>query len=432
MNDELDLGYGGIDSNELTSPEDKEPKTNLETGKEDTGDDTTKIDNKEDNDNKDDKGKEDNGNDLNKETKEDNKDDDDDLSSKLVEGAKIEIGDNTYTVDKDKNLVDDKGNIFKEADKVIEYLKTLEQTEEVGKEDLNIDNIIEAVGIDIIGDDDNPVKFENTPEGIKQYINAVIETSQQEIAETALNTLYTKYPIVKDVLDYYITNGNSLEGFTGRQDRSNVVIDENDEAQQEAIIRTAWKEQNRKGSVDNYIAYLKSSGTLKTIAEEELEGLKQLDADYRRQMADEARAEQEAEIERQKQYWTGVKEVIDSKKIAGYKIPDTILIEREGKKLAATPGDFFNYIYRVDKEGYSQYQRDLMKETAESRRDDEILRAYLKFVGGNYSNLVDMAINEKQVNTLKFKAKEAASRKTTYKVTPPTKDNDKKQVDLGY
>lgn len=432
MNDELDLGYGGIESNEHTSPEDKEPKTDLGTGKEDTGDDTTKIDNKEDNDNKDDKGKEDNGNDLNKETKEDNKDDDDDLSSKLVEGAKIEIGDNTYTVDKDKNLVDDKGNIFKEADKVIEYLKTLEQTEEVGKEDLNIDNIIEAVGIDIIGDDDNPVKFENTPEGIKQYINAVIETSQQEIAETALNTLYTKYPIVKDVLDYYITNGNSLEGFTGRQDRSNVVIDENDEAQQEAIIRTAWKEQNRKGSVDNYIAYLKSSGTLKTIAEEELEGLKQLDADYRKQMADEARAEQEAEIERQKQYWTGVKEVIDSKKIAGYKIPDTILIEREGKKLAATPGDFFNYIYRVDKEGYSQYQRDLMKETAESRRDDEILRAYLKFVGGNYSNLVDMAINEKQVNTLKFKAKEAASRKTAYKVTPPAKDNDKKQVDLGY
>lgn len=361
-----------------------------------------------------------------------NTDDNNSSTGELVTGDSIDVDGTVYTVDDKGNLVDDKGNIFKEADKVIEYLKTLEQTEEVGKEDLNIDNIVEAVGIDIIGDDDNPVKFENTPEGIKQYINAVIETSQQEIAETALNTLYTKYPIVKDVLDYYITNGNSLEGFTGRQDRSNVVIDENDEAQQEAIIRTAWKEQNRKGSVDNYIAYLKSSGTLKTIAEEELEGLKQLDADYRRQMADEAMAEQEAEIERQKEYWTGVKEVIDSKKIAGYKIPDTILIEREGKKLAATPGDFFNYIYRVDKEGYSQYQRDLMKETAESRRDDEILRAYLKFVGGNYSNLVDMAINEKQVNTLKFKAKEAASRKTTYKVTPPTKDNDKKQVDLGY
>ena len=101
----IDLGYGGIESNEPTSPEDKEPKTDLETGKEDTGDDTTKIDTTENNDNKDDKGKEDNGNDLNKETKEDNKDDDDDLSSKLVEGAKIEIGDNTYTVDKDKNLV---------------------------------------------------------------------------------------------------------------------------------------------------------------------------------------------------------------------------------------------------------------------------------------------------------------------------------------
>ena len=108
------------------------------------------------------------------------------------------------------------------------------------------------------------------------------------------------------------------------------------------------------------------------------------------------------------------------------------MIERDGKKLATTPNDFFNYIYKVDKEGYSQYQRDLMKESAESRRDDEILRAYLKFVGGNYSNLVDMAINEQKVNTLKFKAKENNSRKTTFKVTPPSKNNDKKETDFGY
>lgn len=415
-----DFGYGEINSNEPTSPENEEIKTNLETGKEDSGEDTTKID-------------DDNNKSDNTDKKEEEKTEEDgDLSSQLVEGTKIEIGDNTYTVDKDKNLIDDKGNIFKEADKVVEYLKGLEQSEEAGTDDLNIDTIVDAIGIDILDDNDNPVKFENTPEGIKQYVNAVIQTSQQEIAETTLNTLYSKYPIVKDVLDYYIANGNSLEGFTGRQDRSNIVIDENDEAQQEAIIRTAWKEQNRKGSVDNYIAYLKSSGTLRTIAEEELEGLKQADADYKRQLADEARAEEQAELERQKQYWSGVKEVIDSKQIAGYKIPDTILIEREGKKLAATPNDFFNYIYRVDKEGYSQYQRDLMKESAESRRDDEILRAYLKFVGGSYSNLVDMAINEKQVNTLKFKAKEASSRKTGFKVTPPTKDNDKKEINLGY
>lgn len=429
---QIDFGYGNIESNDPTTPDVEEPKTNIETGKEDTGDDTSKIDDtssQEDDANKGKEGKTE-GEDDKKDDKKDDKDDD--LSSKLVEGAKIEIGDSTYTVDSKGNLVDDAGTIFKNADEVVDYLKTLDQTDEGGESTLDVSKIADAIGIDIVDDNNNPVEFENSPEGIKQYVNAVIQTTQQEVAETAINTLYSRYPILKDVLDYYVANGNSLEGFTGRPDRSNVELDENDEAQQESIIRTAWAEQNRKGSVDNYIQYLKSSGTLKSVAKEELEGLKEADAQRRQELADKARAEEEAELQRQTEYWNGVKEVIDSKQIAGYKIPDTIMIERDGKKLATTPNDFFNYIYKVDKEGYSQYQRDLMKESAESRRDDEILRAYLKFVGGNYSNLVDMAINEQKVNTLKFKAKENNSRKTTFKVTPPSKNNDKKETDFGY
>ena len=390
---QIDFGYGNIESNDPTTPDVEEPKTDIETGKEDAGDDTSKIDDtssQEDDANKGKEGKTEEEDDK----KDDKKDDkDDDLSSKLVEGAKIEIGNSTYTVDSKGNLVDDAGAIFKNADEVVDYLKTLDQTDEGGESTLDVSKIADAIGIDIVDDNNNPVEFENSPEGIKQYVNAVIQTTQQEIAETAINTLYSRYPILKD---------------------------------------TAWAEQNRKGSVDNYIQYLKSSGTLKTVAKEELEGLKEADAKYRQELADKARAEEEAELQRQAEYWTGVKKVIDGKQIAGYKIPDTIMIERDGKKLATTPNDFFNYIYKVDKEGYSQYQRDLMKESAESRRDDEILRAYLKFVGGNYSNLVDMAINEQKVNTLKFKAKENNSRKTTFKVTPPSKNNDKKETDFGY
>ncbi len=44
-----------------------------------------------------------------------------------------------------------------------------------------------------------------------------------------------------------------------------------------------------------------------------------------------------------------------------------------------------------------------------------------------------MAISEKEVNKLRFKAKENNSHKRTYKVTPPNNNNDeKKQVNLGY
>lgn len=368
-----------------------------------------------------------------KETQDDNKDKDDkgdkgnDLLSKAVVGAEFEIDGSKYTVDTEGNLVDEQGNIFKKKDELKDYFDGLNQSDEDDKTQMSLSNIIEAVGVDITDDNDKPIEFEDTPQGIADYVKAVIETSQQEIAETTINSLYNRYPILKDVLNYYIANGNSLDGFTGHEDRSSIVIDENDQAQQEDIIRTAWRERGQEID-DNYIAYLKSSGTLLQVAEKELENIQNADKEERQRLADEARAAEEKAIQDNQKYWEGVKAVVDSRKVAGYEIPQTILIQRDGKQIAVTPNDFFNYLYQIDKEGYSRYQRDIMKQTPESRRDDEILRAFLTFTGGSYANLVDMAIKQKEVTKLRSKAKEASAHRTTVKVTTPAK---KEEIKFG-
>lgn len=353
-----------------------------------------------------------------------------DNPTKLEEGTTLEIGDAKYTVDKDGNVVDSNGNIFKEASQVSEWMKEFENVEE-NTSDISIDSIKAAIGIEITDDNDKPIVFDNTIEGIKSYVDSVIETSKQEHYDTAINTLYQKYPIVKDVINYYVANGNSLEGFGQVPDRSGIEIDENNEAQQEQIIRTAWSERKQRGDVNSYINYLKSSGTLLATAKEELDGLKEADAQYKRDIEAKAAAEEKEKIETLERYWNGVHDIIKSRKIAGYQIPESIVITRNGQKLSVTPEDFFNYIYRVDKEGKSAYERDLEAETPDVRRDDEILRAYLKYVGGNYSNLVDMAINEKNVATLKLRAKQhnaSAIRVTKPKSTKP----DGANIDLGY
>lgn len=353
-----------------------------------------------------------------------------DNPTKLEEGTTLEIGDTKYTIDKDGNVVDSNGNIFKEASQVSEWMKEFENVEE-NTSDISIDSIKAAIGIEITDDDDKPIVFDNTVEGIKSYVDSVIETSKQEHYDTAINTLYQKYPIVKDVINYYVANGNSLEGFGQVPDRSGIEIDENNEAQQEQIIRTAWSERKQRGDVNSYINYLKSSGTLLATAKEELDGLKEADAQYKRDIEAKAAAEEKEKIETLERYWNGVHDIIKSRKIAGYQIPESIVITRNGQKLSVTPEDFFNYIYRVDKEGKSAYERDLEAETPDVRRDDEILRAYLKYVGGNYSNLVDMAINEKNVATLKLRAKQhnaSAIRVTKPKSTKP----DGANIDLGY
>lgn len=430
---DLDFGYGpsktGNNTGEGNENGNGGTSTDITTGKVNTDTNGVPADDINDNNgdgnkgdsNKDNGNKNDNNGDDNKNTN---------LENHLEAGTSIEVGENTYTVDEQGNLVDKDGNIFKEAKDVDAWLKEFDKIENT-EDEININTIQDAIGIQITDDNDKPIEFENSIEGIKSYINAVVETARDEHYETAINTLYQKYPILNDVLNYYLANGNSLEGFNEIPDRSGITINDSDEAQQEAIIRTAWKEQGRKGDVESYLQYLKSSGTLLATAKEELAGLQEADAQYREEIEEEAERKENERIKRLKDYWNGVYDVIKSRNIAGYQIPETIVINRDGQKISVTPEDFFNYVYRVDNDGLSAYERALAAETPESRRDDEILRAYLKFVGGNYSNLVSMAINKEKVATLRLKAKERNT--TTVRVTKPQQTGVKgTDIDFGY
>ena len=161
----------------------------------------------------------------------------------------------------------------------------------------------------------------------------------------------------------------------------------------------------------------------------ELAALQKSDKDRRDEIARQAKQQQDEYNENLKNYWKGVSEVINSRKIAGYEIPEHIIINRDGRKVTATPKDFFNYLYVVDKDGHSAYEKDLAKKTLEERRNDEILRAYLTFAGGDYSSLVDMAVKETTVSKLRIKAKDA--KKTAIRVKPAT-TNAKANFDFGF
>ncbi len=338
-------------------------------------------------------------------------------NNSLEEGTIVETEDGKYTVDGNGNLVDEKGKIFKEAKDVKDFLSKYDVNDNDESNSLNINNIKSKLGIEIVGEDDKPIEFDNTVEGVAAYVDAVIEQKQNEYIQLGANQLADSFPFIRDMINYYIANGNSLDGFNEVKDRSNITIDDNNIAQQEAIIREDWRENNRKGDVNRYIDYLKSTETLADTAKEVLQSMIQADKEYKKELAKQAR---EAEREREEQnikYWVGVQEAINKRKIAGYEIPETIIINKGGKKEAKTLNDFFNYIYQVDEEGRSRYVNDLNKLTPEERRDDELLRAYLRFTGGNYSDLVNIAIREKEVKTLRLKA--ANNNKRGVTITPP-------------
>lgn len=247
-------------------------------------------------------------------------------------GTEIEVDGSTYSVAENGDVVDKDGNVFKEAKDVKEWIESFE-VNNVNPDEISIETLQKTFDVELTDENGKPIEFENTPEGVKSYVESIIEVQKEEIQEATINTLYAKYPILETLIPYIATNGGSIEGFTDVKDRSGVTIDESNEAQQESIIRESWAEQKISGNVDNYIAYLKANGMLLDTAKAELAALQEKDASLREELAQQAEEAEQAAIERETQFWTGVKEVIDSRSIAGYKIPDTIIIERDGKRL---------------------------------------------------------------------------------------------------
>ena len=104
--------------------------------------------------------------------------------------------------------------------------------------------------------------------------------------------------------------------------------------------------------------------------------------------------------------------------------------EAELKALKEEINNLKDQLERKDAEAKSYLDKIHEQEELIQLRDDEILRAYLMFVGGNYSNLVNMAINKEKVATLKLKAKERNT--STVRITKPSNQNKSSNIDLGY
>ena len=347
---------------------------------------------------------------------------------KLAAGTKLEVDDKTYTIDDNGNAVDAEGNIFKKAEEVDAWVKSF--TVENPAEDNTLANIQKALDVEITDENGNAIKYEDTPEGIQQYVNDVVETAREEIASNTMKQFYQQFPFAKDIVDYYIANGNSLEGYGVMPDRSGIEIDDNNIAQQEAIIRTAWKENGQKGDVERYIKYLKDSNTLTETAKAELAGLQEKDENARKELAAKAAAKHQQDVENEAKYWQSVKDIINSKAIGEYQLPDTIVRNVNGQKQSATLNDFYNYIARADKDGLTDYSKDLLKRKPEVALANDILQAYLTFTGGDYTSLIKKAANDNEVRTLRLKSN--GRQRNTMRITPPQSNNNDSKETFGY
>lgn len=339
----------------------------------------------------------------------------------LNPGDNIEIDGVNYHVADNGDIVDDKGNVFKAAADVADWLKE-QQVDDANKDNgpIDINNIIKQVGVDITDEEGNPIEFTNDAAGVKSYINSVLELRSSEIADATLNKFFTDAPIVKDFLDYLTINGTP-RGFGEIRDLSGVKLDKDNETQLENVIRAAAKEFGNTTLSDSYIKYLKDSGGLYD------EANRQLQAMIDRDNAEKAEREEQANAARQKQqesvrnYWASVNEQIQSGNIAGYKIPETFVLEKDGQKVTMSRSDFWDYLTIEDREtGLTGYRRDLESMSDHDVMEHELLDAYLHFTGKSYKDLINMAVQEEKAKQLRIQSKQNANRSSVKIVRKPS------------
>lgn len=335
-------------------------------------------------------------------------------TGELTAGDTIDVDGTIYTVAENGDLVDDKGNVFKEAKDVQSWLASVEVEDENADSPITLSSIQEALGVTITDEDGKDVTFTDDADGVKAYVDSVIAVKSQELQEAAINRLYQDNPLLKQFQDYVQLNGTP-KGFGEIPDRSGIRLDKDNEQQLVAVIKMAAQEFGNKSLNDNYIKYLRDSGGLYDEARNQLQALVEKDAEYKKQIETKAQEQRDAEAKATADYWNNVNRIVESRQIGGYRIPESFTKEVDGKKIVITPKDFFNYLSapkEVDGRTATGYQHDLEKLTDEEYMNREILDAWLMFTGGTYKDLIDMAVKEEQVRQLRVKSKDRRATKS--------------------
>lgn len=203
------------------------------------------------------------------------------------------------------------------------------------------DAVVESFGwnIDDIEEESRPV----TVDGLTDYIRSVVEeNSKPDYADERI-----------EQLDAYVKNGGKFEDFyAAQQQQINYdTIDLRDESNQRTVIRellrtSGYTDEQINNKIDRY----ESADMLEEEAEDALSRLKVI------KQQETAMLQQEQELARQQQeeqnraFFEDVSSQINSlTNIRGIAVP------KEDRKA------LFDYIFKQDKDGMSQYQKDFNK-----------------------------------------------------------------------
>ena len=339
---------------------------------------------------------------------------------KLSEGDTINVDGVDYTIDAEGNAIAADGTVFRTATELAELIA------QNGSEPSVLNQLQTRFGSDFKDENGNPIVFDDNEEGIAAYVETVVQSRVKEAQTAAINNLFETYPQVEQVINHLKLNG-TLDDFVEIPDRSQITVSKDNEEQQATFIREEWKLSGKKGDVNKFIDYCKNAGILYDTAVESKEAV---DSIYESRLAEQkaqVEAKEAAAAAEEKAYWDNVEKTINKGELLGYSIPEQIQCNKDGKKVMLSRKDFLKYVSTpVDSEGNTAYMLDEAKVDSDARMQDDLLKAFLRFTGGDYASLVGMAVNKQKVLSIRTAAAQITGKRT---VIINSKGNNSKTVD---
>lgn len=203
------------------------------------------------------------------------------------------------------------------------------------------DAVVESLGFnpDDVDDDNKPV----TVDGLTDYIRQVVEENSKP--------QYSDDRIQK--LDEYVKNGGKFEDFyTAQQEMMDLDnIDIEDESNQKAVVRELLKRSGYSDEkINRRIERFEDADMLEEEAEDALDRLKEIHQKELEDAEQQQIAYQKEQEQQAQEFFTSVSKGIDKlTNIRGISVP------KDDRKA------LYDYIFKTDATGQSQYQKDFNK-----------------------------------------------------------------------
>lgn len=250
-------------------------------------------------------------------------------------------------------------------------VETVEETNEEEEDSLNFKPFVQALHDKFGWEFDDETLEENTFEGVINHLGSIVESNVQAIMDEELSigdgTLKKMYEYIKDGGD----PKRFVDTYFRPVDYSALELADNDELQERVITdllaKQGYDDEEIKDKLDTY----KEANILEKEATVAARKMAQFDKVEKEKLIENQKQSLETARAREQEYWNEVKTKISS----WDKVGDFPIIDKDKPV-------FFDYLSKRDKEGKTQYQRDL-----ETDKEAAIKMAYIQYKKFNLESI---------------------------------------------